>query len=555
MAAVPQPTLDMPADTITPGGAKMAPPPAVYNAPAPSTSWAPTDPLAGVPQGPGPQAPGTGVMQGYDPLRDTAPLNPPREPTSFTREDPSAVSGVAGPPAPTDQRPAISLAGGGGAYGAREVSRLGPTQWKALADSDAFGQQAVGQIAANNAKQAQRDEDVYLQHALDARKREDAAGQVALQREDELRSRAADFDRQARMLSQEKLDPGRFWATRSTPQKVSAFVAIALGGFLSGAKGGENLALNQINHEIDKDIKAQEISYGMKRGGLEAAHTAYGMAMQRYQSADAARAFARVSAMDAVAAEIARQQAQGKGTESQNRAIAALKELDGARTEWILKGIQLIPGGYAEPKYRIANRLGTYTAKEIDQQFATEEGRGFELQKIDRHAEGELRKEGAKAGKSREAMWVPTSSTGKGYYAPTEKEAVEHRELQASTQEVIDLADRIKTANAKIGYTGRVAASAGMPSGDAKKVEADSIALIGALNRMQKFGALDKGAQDLLTRMSGNPLAVLGNDDKLDAIRTNAFEKRRQIEKSSTGTKPDALPTGTKGGSDGKQAW
>ena len=305
---------------------------------------------------------------------------------------------AAPPPGPemVDQRPAISLAGGGGAYGAREASRLGPTQWAALADANAAQQGAIGGMAMNNAGQAQRDEDVYLQHALDARKREDAAGQVALQREDELRMRAADFDRQARMLSQEKLDPGRFWATRSTPQKVSAFVAIALGGFLSGAKGGENLALNQINHEIDKDIKAQEISYGMKRGGLEAAHTAYGMAMQRYQSADAARAFARVSAMDAVAAEIARQQAQGKGTESQNRAMAALAELQMARADQILKGIQFVPGGYSEPKYRIANRLGTYTAREIDQQFATEEGRGFELDKIDRHAAGEIRKEGVK---------------------------------------------------------------------------------------------------------------------------------------------------------------
>jgi hypothetical protein len=396
MKAVPQPTLDMPADTITPGGAQMAPAPAVYNAPAPSAAWAPTDPLAGV--APAAPPPGTGVMQGYDPLTDTAPLNPPRDPVSFTRGDPSAEATPAGPPGPTDQRPAISLAGGGGAYEAREASRLGPSQWAALADANSAQQGAIGGMAINNAGQAQRDEDVYLQHALDARKREDAAGQVALQREDELRMRASDFDRQARMLSQEKLDPGHFWATRSTPQKVSTFIAIALGGFLSGARGGENLAMNQLNHEVEKDIKAQEVAYNMKRGGLEAAHTAYGMAMQRYQSADAARAFARVSAMDAVAAEIARQQAQGKGTESQNRAMAALAELQMARADQILKGIQYVPGGYREQKYHVANRLGTYTAKEIDQQFATEESRGFELEKIDRHNEGEIRKEGAKQG-------------------------------------------------------------------------------------------------------------------------------------------------------------
>jgi hypothetical protein len=254
-------------------------------------------------------------------------------------------------------------------------------------------------MAANGVEQARRDEEMYLRQALDAQAKSDAATQVANAREDELRMRANDFDQRARELSQEKIDPGRAWALKSTPQKLATFVSIALGGFLSGAKGGDNLAWQRINDEMDRDVRAQEMSYHMKRAGVDAAQTAYGMALQRYQSADAARAFARVAAMDSVAAEIQRQAAQNKGTEVQNRAMAALAELQQARADQIMKGIAYIPSSFVEPKYRIANRLGTYTAKEIDEkQIAPQEQRGFELQKMDRAGEWDVKKENAKEG-------------------------------------------------------------------------------------------------------------------------------------------------------------
>lgn len=520
-------------------------------------AWVPSDPLAVIPNQ---NAPGAGTFTGYDPLKDhrsaagqaidAAMAPPPAPPAPPQAAQPQGGGG---------QTPAISLASAGGMTPAHEASRLGPTQWAALDASNQAQQQAIGGMAVNSLGQAQRDEDVYLRHAMDARAREDAATQVANAREDELRMRASDFDRQARALSQEKLDPGRLWASKSAPQKVATFISIALGGFLSGAKGGENLAMQRVNEEIERDVKAQEFSFHAKRAGVEASQTAYGMALQRYQSADAARAFARVSAMDAVAAEIQRQQAQGKGTDVANRAQAALAELQQARADQILKGIAYIPSSYTGPTYRVANRLGTYTAREIDdKQIAPEEARGFELQKIDRTADGKVREERAKAtakgDEDKDKRWVPTSSTGKGYYAPTEKEGTEHREQQANTQEVLDLIDRIKTNTGKLGYTGRVASATGYKGSDAKKVEADSIALIGALNRMQKFGALDKGAQDLLGRMSGDPMSVIGNDAQLDQIKLNAIEKRRQLEKSSTGAKPSMAPEGSQGGG-GKQAW
>lgn len=470
---------------------------------------------------------------------------------------PSIQEPVAAPDVPA--APALSLASTGAYTPAHEVSRLGPTQLAAQEAGIKEQNRAIGTIAERQQQQALADEALYFKHAEDARRREEAALQVSILRDQEMKARADDFDKQAKALSAEKLDPGRFWATKSAPQKIATFVSIALGGFLAGARGGENMAMKQVNEEIERDIKAQETSFHIKRAGLDASQTAYGQAVQRYNSTDAARSFARAAALDSVAAEIQRQQAQNKGVESQNRADAALAELAQQRAQQIQQGIAFVQPSATGPTYNVANRLGPQTAAQVNAQIAAEEERGFKLSEIDRKAQGEAGKDSAKGAADREKRWVPTSSTGKGYYAPTEKEGSEHREVQASTQEVLDLVDRINTNSASLGYTGRVsdalASKVGLKSTSARKVQTDSVALIGALNRMNKFGALDKGTQDILDKMIGDPTSVMGNSTELSTIRANAIEKRRQIEKSSTGSKPSAVPEGSQTGATGKQAW
>lgn len=420
--------------------------------PDPVAGWAAA---AGI-SAPTPAAPaGPALLDGSNSASTAAP------PVVVPGVDPAPAPPAAGPPAPPAEAPPaapqgpapearqpVTLASGGGVIPAHEASRLGPTHWAAMNAANSVQEQAIGDIATRSGEQAARDEAVYAQQAIDARAREDAATRVALAREDELRTHAADFDRQARTLSQERLDPGRLWASKSTPQKLATFISIALGGFLSGARGGENLAWQRVNEEIDRDIDAQKLAIGLKRDRLEAAHTAYGLALQRYQSADAARSFARVAAMDAVAAEVARQQAQNKGTDVANRAQAALAELAQQRAAQIQQGIAFIPSQVVEPRYRVANRLGTYTAREIDEkQIAKEEERGFELGKIDRQNEGEIRKEQAKAEANREVKQQDATvvlPSGERVTAPGQTEAKELRDLAA-----IDLKVRSLVARAR----------------------------------------------------------------------------------------------------------
>lgn len=55
-----------------------------------------------------------------------------------------------------------------------------------------------------------------------------------------------------------KIDPDRYWNSRSTGAKISAGIGMILGGLSSGATGGPNLAVETINRAIDRDIEAQK---------------------------------------------------------------------------------------------------------------------------------------------------------------------------------------------------------------------------------------------------------------------------------------------------------
>ena len=387
----------------------------------------------------------SGITRSADAPPEGAPMTAPVAPPP--------VEGAPRPPPQPGE--GLTLARAGGAVPAHERSLLGPTQWAALEAGNQSQEQAIRGMSANNAAQTASDEEVYLAHARDARLREDAANSAALEREEELNRRAMDFDRMAKQLSQERIDPDHFWASRSTPQKIAAFLSIGLGGFVQGARGGSNVGLDMVNNAIERDIRAQEFAYKAKRDSLEAQSTAFGMAMHRYQSVDAARSFARVAAMDAVAAEVQRQAAKGKGTEAANRALAALAELDQMRAQQIVKGIQFVPTTYAEPKYRIPGRVGTYTAKEVDALIGKEEERGFELQKLGVAAGYDIEKETAKAGvKSAQdaRAEMVTLPNGDTIRAPTSAEATKLRDLSAAVDNANQLVAEAKRIRSQTGW-------------------------------------------------------------------------------------------------------
>ena len=518
-----------PAGPVMLGGSPMMPPPVAAPPPPPDPGMSvmppPAPPPMSLASAPPPPAPA--------PAPHAAPG--PEAPRSFLQRVHGAGSYTA-PAHDTEMRSAPLLK-------AETVSNL------------AHEEAAI----ANNLRiqDAVIDEKLMFQAQADAAlARQDAQEQAAAVHADQMKQRTADFDASVKALSAQSIDPGRYWASAGTGQKVFALISAAVGGFVSGSSGARNPGLDMINLAIDRDIKAQEMAYQATRDTMNAKQTAFSMAMNKYGDENAARAAVRASALDVVHTQLGQQAALWKGTEAANRANDAAARVADARMEQVRQGVvhtapKTVSYGAA---FLGADGL-TYNEDQGRKVSAEMRGQEHELRKQGEGVAGQLLVEQAKGGAKADATakdhrerWVPTSSTGKGYFAPTEKEAVEHREKQAVTQEVIDLVDKLKKDSKDLGYTGRAAAASGIPGTSTpavKRVETNHKALMGAINRAQKFGALDKGATELLKDMTGDPFSIKGNEVNLDALSDMARENRRQIEKSATGEKPSTLPEGS----------
>lgn len=97
------------------------------------------------------------------------------------------------------------------------------------------------------------------------------------------------------------VDPGRFWASRTTGQKIVGYIGMALGALGTGPDG-INRSVQMIQTAIDRDIDAQkaEHAFRLKRGeqALEGVKSMYGMQHQVFQDEAGALAASRASGLE-----------------------------------------------------------------------------------------------------------------------------------------------------------------------------------------------------------------------------------------------------------------
>lgn len=352
---------------------------------------------------PPPPPPPPAGPQGYeDPLKgmSVAGAPPPPPPVSGDArlksggpDRPFNVGVIEGKPPPARFTPF-----GGGVVPAHELERRGPSLRNAEESRNAEFAGAIDAVRERGAQTSAMDFALALDQERKANIRQDAADYSAAERTQELADRQADFDQSVKALSRQAMDPDRFWASRNTGQKIASVVSVALGGFLQGMRGGPNVGLEILNRHIDNDIKAQEFAYNATRDTVAAKQTAFGLAMQKYQNEDAARAAARAAALDAVQAQVAQQAALWKGTDSQNRADMAMAALQDEKMKQIAQGILFLPATQGAVMYRDAETGLSYTAGEMKSRQAAIEQRAFELQKQGLGEEAALRKAVVEAG-------------------------------------------------------------------------------------------------------------------------------------------------------------
>lgn len=136
----------------------------------------------------------------------------------------------------------LSQSGSGGG-GAGQQSDI-PDPFQTLADRE---QRIQGERDAGNAQVNQQSEALNQQNMAEEQARQD-----------DLRRRAQAIDAEIDRVSNMRVDPNNWFASRGTVGAIGAALAVGLGAAAQSLQGGQNNALGIINAAIDRDMQAQE---------------------------------------------------------------------------------------------------------------------------------------------------------------------------------------------------------------------------------------------------------------------------------------------------------
>jgi len=81
-------------------------------------------------------------------------------------------------------------------------------------------------------------------------------------------------------LASQKIDPHRFWSSKTTGGKIGSTIGLILGGMGSAVTGGPNPALQVLNRQMDADIDAQKTQLGIKNTLLADNYKKFGTMME-----------------------------------------------------------------------------------------------------------------------------------------------------------------------------------------------------------------------------------------------------------------------------------
>lgn len=127
------------------------------------------------------------------------------------------------------------------------------------------------------------------------------------------------------------VDPGRFWASRTTGDKVIGIMGLVLGA-LGAGPDGINRAAVMLNDAVNRDLDAQKAEHELrlKKGGakLNAAQNFYAMARDIAGDELAATDLAHAAALQAVVAKGKSLMAQTKDAEAKARLAAMIASIE-----------------------------------------------------------------------------------------------------------------------------------------------------------------------------------------------------------------------------------
>ena len=143
-----------------------------------------------------------------------------------------------------------------------------------------------------------------------------------------------EYDNAVSDLGANVVDPKRYWKNKDAGDKILASIGImlgALGGTLSGSN--DNIALDLINREIDRDINAQMNEYQKKKDSVSALNTKWGQIQQRLGSEEAAYAAMKEGAIANTIGQINKIKSSLKGEQQVAKADMLIGQLQSQQAQ------------------------------------------------------------------------------------------------------------------------------------------------------------------------------------------------------------------------------
>lgn len=202
----------------------------------------------------------------------------------------------------------------------------GPETRRMFDDAAAKEEEAAGgQLTADRMKamnKGQSLEDLAQFHNAQA----DSAADAEDKRQAKMEAFMAKQQQMADDVRNTKIDPGHFFNSQSVVGNIFGVIAAGLGGYVSAKTGGPNMALEQINKSIDRDIAAQQANLENKKASLGESRSLYGQKMQQFGDARGAALAAKSDMLAAI---------QAKG-----EAIVAGSDNEQAQANWLKMSAQ-----------------------------------------------------------------------------------------------------------------------------------------------------------------------------------------------------------------------
>lgn len=188
-------------------------------------------------------------------------------------------------------------------------------------------QQGVGLAAQAGMAKAAEDAAYSQKISADMQKMNEANERERLANQEKLMAEQAKLDAEVQRVSELKVDPGRFWADRSTADKVLIGASLFLGAF-GAARTGVNQAVNIIDQAIERDLNLQQADIAQQTSGVEKKRGILEQMRATYKDDFLARSAAKVAYLQDAENKIRGIAARYEGQEAQGKAMQLIGQIE-----------------------------------------------------------------------------------------------------------------------------------------------------------------------------------------------------------------------------------